>query len=279
MQIHFETCYFGKSQDLNNWRCWKCVFQYSWNSTIRNFETLQLCNFETSKLWNFGALKLWNCEAQIWNSELNNALLGRLSMVNGSWLMAQGSWLMPQGSRLKAHGSWLMAKKSLALGPGAWVTQRQIFLGHEPWALRHEPRGMSHEPWAMRHEPLTIDNRLIDCFPISDSEFEHFELTTSDIKLPISKIKHWDSESVGTRRVRQVRFLRLWDFPRKECCPETDLLISWIMLMLNQSTEMKEPKSRTMVGEMSNNPRNHEIEVLGTSIHQSWIRLVPHEAE
>ena len=53
-------------------------------------------------------------------------------MVNGSWLMAQRTWLMPKGSWLKAHGSWLMAKKNLALGPGAWGSQRHMFLAQEP---------------------------------------------------------------------------------------------------------------------------------------------------
>ena len=44
----------------------------------------------------------------------------------------------------------------------AWGTQRQIFPGHDPWALSHEPWGMSHEPWAMSHEPLTSNNRWIN---------------------------------------------------------------------------------------------------------------------
>ena len=55
-------------------------------------------------------------------------------MVDGSWLMAQGSWLMHQGSWLNAHG-----QENLSLGPGPGGAQRQIFLGLEQRALRHEP--------------------------------------------------------------------------------------------------------------------------------------------
>ena len=47
------------------------------------------------------------------------------------------------------------AKETLALGPGAWKTRRQGFLGLEPRVLRHEPGALSHEP-------LTIKNQLVD---------------------------------------------------------------------------------------------------------------------
>ena len=58
--------------------------------------------------------------------------------------MAHGSRLMPHASTPVAQG-----QENLALGPGAWGTQRQIFLGLEPRALSHEPRAMSHEPFAI----------------------------------------------------------------------------------------------------------------------------------
>ena len=108
-----------------------------------------------------------------YNRESNTSLINRLLMVTGSWLKAHGSCL-------KARGSRLMAKKNLALGPQAPLPWRRTFLGHEPWALNHEPRGMGHEPWAVNHAPLTINNRLniyssISTFQISRNTWNaHF---------------------------------------------------------------------------------------------------------
>ena len=50
-----------------------------------------------------------------------------------------GSGLKARGSRLLAHGQEKMGARAQA-----WRTQRQVFLGYEPWA-------MSLEAWAMNH--------------------------------------------------------------------------------------------------------------------------------
>ena len=71
--------------------------------------------------------------------------------VDCSWFMAQGSCLKAHGSRLVAHGH----ENNVARGPVAGAL-RQVFLGHEPWALSHGLWGMSHEPWAFSHEPLVV---------------------------------------------------------------------------------------------------------------------------
>ena len=61
---------------------------------------------------------------------------------------------MAHGSRLLAHasGSWLKAHGQEQFGARArdWGTQRQIFLGHGPWAT-------SLKAWAMILEPWTIN--------------------------------------------------------------------------------------------------------------------------
>ena len=82
-----------------------------------------------------------------------NTLISRPLRGNGLWLKADGSCLT-------AQCSWLMAKKNLVLGPGAWGTQRQIFLGHEPWALSHTPCAMSHGPWAMGETQCSMVPRV-----------------------------------------------------------------------------------------------------------------------
>ena len=53
----------------------------------------------------------------------------------------KGQCFMAHGSRFMAHGSWLKAHGQNKFGARAraWVTQRHIFLGHEPLALSHEP--------------------------------------------------------------------------------------------------------------------------------------------
>ena len=65
-------------------------------------------------------------------------------MTHDSRLMAHGSCLKALGSRLMAHD-----QENLALGPGAWGTQRQIFLGHEPWAMSHGPISINNR-WMNR---------------------------------------------------------------------------------------------------------------------------------
>ena len=52
---------------------------------------------------------------------------------------------MPQGSWLKTHG-----QEKIGARARAWGTHCQSFLGHEAWALSHEP--------------VTISNRLINEF-------------------------------------------------------------------------------------------------------------------
>ena len=89
-------------------------------------------NLTCSKTELFRRLMFWKIGA--W--KLNNSWIGRLLMVNDSWLMAQGSWLTPQGS-------WIKDKTNLAPEPSAWGTQRQFF-------LRHEPRALGHEPWIQK---------------------------------------------------------------------------------------------------------------------------------
>ena len=64
--------------------------------------------------------------------------------------MVSGSCLKARGLRLMAHG-----QEKIGARARAWGTQRQIFLGHEPWAT-------SLQAWALSHEPLIIHNRLIN---------------------------------------------------------------------------------------------------------------------
>ena len=59
----------------------------------RDGEVKERRNEETKKRTNLDFLGISNT--------INNSVINRLLMVNGSWLMAQGSWLMPQGSCLK----------------------------------------------------------------------------------------------------------------------------------------------------------------------------------
>ena len=53
--------------------------------------------------------------------------------------------------------------------------------------------------------------------------------------------------------------------------------LSWIIL--SNSAEMREPKSRMIVADIFNNPQSMKIDVFGTLIRQDWIWLVPREAE
>ena len=94
-------------------------------------------NVESLKLWNFAFFE------NIWCLDIYN-IWSRNSLIN-RWLMVHGSWL-------KAQGSCLMAEENLALGPRSWGTQRQISLGHEPWATSLEAWAISLEPWNINHE-------------------------------------------------------------------------------------------------------------------------------
>ena len=64
-----------------------------------------------------------------YNVQSNSSLIDQLLIPNGSWLMtkAHGSCLKALGKRLMAHG-----QETLGARAGAWATQRQIFLCHEP---------------------------------------------------------------------------------------------------------------------------------------------------
>ena len=53
-------------------------------------------------MFEFGNLILgWYLTPNTYNIYLNNSLINRLLMLNGSWLMAQGSRLVPQGMSLE----------------------------------------------------------------------------------------------------------------------------------------------------------------------------------
>ena len=70
----------------------------------------------------------------------------------------------------------------------------------------------------------------------------------------------------------------LWDVEvsQNNIC-QNRCVIFFDLLVIQQ--KIGGPKSRRMVGDISNNPRTHENLVLGTLVRQDWIWLVPGEAE
>ena len=152
---------------------------------------------------------------------------------------------MAHGSRLMPKGSWLKA--------------------HGSWAMSHEPWGMSHEPRAMSHEPITINNRSNLYLSITKC----WKFTSRNCKLWISQLlEHVVSKIVESSICDTSRNITFWNYV---------WISSWLKMILQK---MREPNSRIIVGDISNNLTNHERRILGDCnlsklelLSASWSRI------